>query len=135
MTLNALLAVVILTSAPAPHTVVERLFEAFNRHDTAALQALYAPGARLTSSDFCHPRTAADVPRTYTGIFRAFPNIHDRITAGVFDGDQAAVRFISTGTGAMGRLHQEFITYFRFRNGRIIEDDTVFDTKGRACDP
>jgi hypothetical protein len=39
----------------APGAVVDKLFDAFNRHDVAALQALYAPNARLfdTSGRAC----------------------------------------------------------------------------------
>jgi hypothetical protein len=54
-----LTASVSMTSAPG--AIIDKLFDSFNRHDVAALQALYAPNARLTSSDFCKPRTGADV--------------------------------------------------------------------------
>lgn len=49
----------------APTEVVEAMFAAFNAHDARAIAKLYAPDARLTSSDFCAPRGQRDVVRTY----------------------------------------------------------------------
>jgi hypothetical protein len=74
-----LTASVLMTSAP--RVIIDKLFDSFNRHDVAALQALYAPNARLTSSDFCKPRTGVDVARTYGALFRAFPDIRDDVVA------------------------------------------------------
>ena len=76
-----LTASVSMTSDPA--AIIDKLFDSFNRHDVAALQALYAPNARLTLG---------------------------------------------------GGFPLKLTTFFRFRNGRIIEDDTIFDTGGRACE-
>jgi len=118
----------------SPRAIVEELFRAFNRHDVPALQALYAPDARLTSSDFCKPRTGADVARTYAALFRAFPGIRDEVISIVVDGDQAAVRFRSSNATEGNELHLELMTFFRFKDGRIVEDATIFDTQGRPCE-
>jgi ketosteroid isomerase-like protein len=111
------------------------LFQAFNRHDVAALAALYAPDARLTSSDFCRPRAGADVARTYRGLFDAFPDIRDQLLSVVIEGNQASVRFTTAGGSPGHEFRFELMTYFRFSGGRIVEDDTVFDTQGRPCEP
>jgi len=132
MKVVALMLASSMSVAIGPRSVVEDLFRAFNRHDVPALQALYAPDARLTSSDFCKPRTGADVTRTYAALFREFPDIRDEAISIIVDGDQAAVRFM-TSIGINGNEHFELMTFFRFRNGRIVEDATIFDTKGRAC--
>jgi ketosteroid isomerase-like protein len=121
-------------SMTGPITVIDQLFDAFNRHDVAALQALYAPNARLTSSDFCKPRTGTDVGRTYGAMFRAFPDIRDDVDTIIIDGDRAAVRFVSSSHTPGGKFRLKLMTFFRFRGGRIVEDDTVFDTSGRACE-
>jgi hypothetical protein len=113
--------------------IVDKLFDSFNRHDIAALQALYAPSARLESSDFCKPRTGADVTRTYGAMFRAFPDIRDDVDTIIIEGDRAAVRFVSSSRTLRGDFRLKLITFFRFSGGRIIEDDTIFDTSGRAC--
>ena len=118
----------------SPRAVLDELFRAFNQHDVAALQALYAPDARLMSSDFCRPRTGADVTRTYAALFRAFPGIRDEVISMVIEGDQAAVRFTTSGVTEGNEFHFELMTFFRFRDGLIVEDDTVFDTKGRPCE-
>jgi len=115
-------------------SIVEELFRAFNRHDVSALQALYVPDARLTSSDFCKARTGADVTRTYTALFREYPDIRDEVISIVVDGDQAAVRFMTSSDNEGKEFHFELMTFFRFRDGLIVEDATIFDTKGRPCE-
>ena len=115
-------------------SIVEELFRAFNRHDVSALQALYAPDARLTSSDFCKARTGADVTRTYTALFREYPDIRDEVISIVVDGDQAAVRFMTSSDNEGKEFHFELMTFFRFRDGLIVEDATIFDTQGRPCE-
>lgn len=120
--------------ANSPRAVVEELFRAFNRHDVAALQALYAPDARLMSSDFCSARTGADVTRTYMALFRAFPDIRDDVISMVFDEDRAAVRFMTSGVAGGNDFRFELMTFFRFRDRQIVEDITIFDTKGRPCE-
>ena len=121
-------------SMTGPVAVIDQLFDAFNRHDVAALQALYAPNARLTSSDFCKPRTGTDVGRTYGAMFRAFPDIRDDVDTIIIDGDRAAIRFVSSSRTPGGSFRVKLMTFFRFSGGRIVEDDTVFDTNGRACE-
>jgi ketosteroid isomerase-like protein len=123
-----------LSIATSPRDLIDQLFQAFNRHDVSALQALYAPDARLMSSDFCKPRTGADVARTYRKIFRAFPGIRDDVISVVVDGDQASVRFVTSSGSPGNDFHFELMTFFRFSAGRIIEDDTVFDARGRPCE-
>jgi predicted ester cyclase len=121
-------------SASSSLTIINKLFNAFNQHDTAALQALYSPNAQLTSSGFCKARTGADVARTYAAIFRDIPDIQDEVDSIVIQGDRAAARFVSSGHTPEGEVRLKLVTFFRFKHGRIIEDDTVFDAGGRACE-
>jgi predicted SnoaL-like aldol condensation-catalyzing enzyme len=134
MALHALLLTASVSMTSDPGAIISKLFDSFNRHDVSALQALYAPNARLTSSDFCKPRTGTDVGRTYGAMFRAFPDIRDDVDAIIIDGDRAAVRFVSSSNTPGGNFRLVLMTFFRFSGGRIIEDDTVFDTSGRACE-
>ena len=134
MKVAALMLASSMSLASSPGTIVEELFRAFNRHDVPALQALYAPDARLTSSDFCKPRTGADVTRTYAALFREFPDIHDEAISIVVDGDQAAVRFMTSGGSGENEFEFELMTFFRFRDGLIVEDATIFVTTGRPCE-
>jgi ketosteroid isomerase-like protein len=134
MSIPALFLTASVSMTSDPSAIIARLFELFNRHDVAALQALYAPNARLTSSDFCKPRTGADVARTYRALFRGFPDIRDDVDTIIIEGDRAAVRFVSS-IGKPGEgFPLKLTTFFRFSAGRIIEDDTIFDTGGRTCE-
>ena len=132
MALPALLLSMSMMSGPA--AIVHKLFDSFNRHDSAALQALYAPNAHLTSSDFCRPRSGADVTRTYEALFRAFPDIRDDVKTIIIEGDRVAVRFVSSSRVPGKGFHLKLTTFFRFSGDLIIEDDTIFDTRGRACE-
>jgi hypothetical protein len=134
MSVPALFLTASLSMTSSPGAIIDKLFESFNRHDVAALQALYAPDARLTSSDFCKPRTGVDVARTYGALFRAFPDIRDDVDAIIIEGDRAAVRFVSSIRTPGGGSPLRLTTFFRFSGGRIAEDDTIFDTSGRACE-
>src|ERR1700723_3704256 len=96
MTISALFLSMSMSMMSAQGAIIDKLFDSFNRHDVAALQALYAPNARLTSSDFCKPRTGADVTRTYGALFRAFPDIRDDVETIIIEGDRVAVRFVTS---------------------------------------
>jgi ketosteroid isomerase-like protein len=133
-----LLAVLLLASGPdkpptAPRAVVHAMFEAFNRHDAAGIARLYAPSARLTSPDFCTARGQRDVQRTYAALFAAFPDIRDDVQDMVVEGERVAVRFVALSTA--GKLALPVQAMIRVRDGRIILDDAVFDTGGKACEP
>ena len=134
MSISALFLTASVSMMSDPAAIIDKLFDAFNRHDVAALQTLYAPNARLTSSDFCKARSGVDVARTYGALFRAFPDIRDDVEAIVIEGDRAAVRFVSSIRAPGGGFPLKLTTFFRFSGGRIIEDDTIFDTSGRACE-
>ena len=121
--------------SPSPRAVVRAMFDAFNRHDAAAMARLYASDARLASSDFCAVRTGPnEVLRTYRELFAAFPDIRDDVISIVIDGDQAAVRFTSSSDAPEHKFRLELMTYFRFGDRLIVEDDTIFDTQGRPCE-
>jgi predicted SnoaL-like aldol condensation-catalyzing enzyme len=109
------------------------MFSAFNRHDAAAMEETYAADARLSSSDFCHVRGRSDVIRTYNALFKSFPDIHDNIEAIVSQGDRVAVRF--TATSKQAGMSMTIHTFLRVLDGRIVEDDSIFDNGGRACEP
>ena len=134
MSIPALFLTASVSMMSDPAAIIDKLFDAFNRHDVAALQALYAPNARLSSSDFCKPRTGADVTRTYGAMFRDFPDIRDDVDTLIIEGDRAAVRFVSSSRVLGGGFRLKLMTFFQFSGGRIIEDDTIFDTSGRACE-
>ena len=118
-----------------PRAQIDALFAAFNRHDLAALQSLYLADARLTSSDFCAPRTARDVPRTYGALFATFPDIRDEVDTVIIEGSRAAVRFVSHSEVPGRAFRLTLVTLFEFKSGKIAADETTFDPGGRACEP
>lgn len=127
------LSLVLLLAAAEPRVVVSAMFEAFNRHDAAAIARLYAPDARLTSPDFCAARTGRDVARTYEALFAVFPDIRDEVQDVVADGDTVAVRFVAiSGAGGLRLPVQAMV---RVHRGRIVADDALFDAGGKPCAP
>jgi hypothetical protein len=121
-------------AGPAPEAVVQAMFDAFNRHDAAAMAELYAEDARLASSDFCTPRVGREeVRRTYRELFAQFPDIHDEVQQLVVQGDRVAVRFVATSKLSNPPLALPIATLLTVRSGLIHADDSSFDTQGRAC--
>ena len=130
MMLHLMIAAAAAAASPAgPRATAERFFAAFDAHDVAAIARLYPPDAVLTSSDFCGPRTGADVSRTYEALFKAFPDIKDQVEQMVAEGDSVAIRFTATSGG----FKLPIIAMLRVRDGMIVEDRTVFDNGGRPC--
>lgn len=118
---------------PGSKEVVEAMFSAFNRHDSAAIAELYTNDARLTSSDFCSPRKGKDeVRRTYQELFDDFPDIRDEVETYVVQQDKVAVKF-TAHSEAHGPMKIEIVTFLSVRDGHIVSDESIFDTVGRPC--
>ena len=121
---------------PSPRTVVENRFAAVRRHDVEAIVALYANDAVETSPAFCTERSGPEgVRRTYTELFQAFPAISDDVTSIVVEGERVAVQFTARSKKADGSYAFEvpLANFLVVRHGRIVRDDTYFDTHGRPC--
>jgi ketosteroid isomerase-like protein len=135
ITLVGTLQVSAVLAVPAPRDVVRSMFDAFNRHDAAAMAALYAADARLSSPDFCSLRGKNDVERTYNDLFKAFPDIRDDIDSMIANEDRVAVRFTARSSAGSEPLALRIMTFLTVRDGHITQDDSLFDTKGRPCLP
>ncbi len=121
---------------PSPRAVVENRFAAVKRHDVEAIVALYANDAVETSPAFCTGRSGPDgARRTYTELFQAFPDITDDVTSIVVEGERVAVQFTARSRKPDGSYAFEvpLANFLIVRHGRIVRDDTYFDTRGRAC--
>jgi ketosteroid isomerase-like protein len=127
--------VIALTAAanpPSPRATVEAMFAAFNRHDAAAMAALYSIDAMLNSSDFCAPRNGpAEVERTYAALFQAFPDIRDEGMTFVTEGNRAAVQFVARSD--QGRLNLPIGAFLVVSSGRIIRDEAYFNAGAAPC--
>ena len=128
-------AALIQTPPETNRAATEAFFVAFNARDFVAMEALYAPDAVLTSSDFCAPRGRSDLRRTYQTLFDGHPDVQDVVQTMVAQDDHVAVRFHAVAEAGSRPMRLPLMTFLRFRDGLIVEDDTIFDTGGRACEP
>lgn len=114
---------------------VEAVFAAFNRHDAAAMAALYAPDAVLATSDYCEPlRGRAAVRRLHEELFAAVPDIQDEVLEYYVEGNRVAVRFVSRSRLPGRAFEMEIADFFEVRNGLVVNDRTIFNA-GQKCKP
>lgn len=117
-------------------SVVQAKFAAVNRHALEDIVALYAPDADVTAPDFCSPRHGRDdVRRTYQALFSAFSDISADVQEYVEEGDRVAVRFIVRSRLPGRSFEVPIMNFFSVRNGVIVSDEGMFDTRGRKCSP
>lgn len=117
-------------------SVVQAKFAAVNRHSLEDIVALYAVDAKLTAPDFCLPRHGHDdVRRTYQALFGAYPDISVDVQEYVEEGDRVAVRFIVRSSLPDRGFAVPIMNFFSVRNGVIVSDEGLFDTRGRKCSP
>jgi len=136
LTAGALTACAAYPERKSAKAVVEQRFAAVRQHDVDAIVMLYASNAVETSPGFCHERLGRDgVRRTYTELFKAYPNITDDVVATLVDGDHVAVQFVARSRKPDGSLLFEvpLANFLTVQHGLITRDETYFDTKGRPC--
>lgn len=126
-----------MTVAQAPaKSVVQAKFAAVNRHSLEDIVALYAVDAEVKAPDFCSPRHGhEDVRRTYQAMFSAYPDISAEVQEYVQEGDRVAVRFIVRSNLPGRSFEVPIMNFFSVRNGVIVSDEGLFDTRGRKCSP
>ena len=120
----------------SPEAVVRKRFEATANRDIDAIAALYASDAIETSPAFCVPRQGSvGARKTYGDLFRDAPGIENQVTNFVVDGNRVAVQFIARLRKPDGSIAFEapLANFLTVERGRIVRDDTYFDTKGRPC--
>ena len=117
-------------------SVVQAKFAAVNRHALEDIVALYAADADVTAPDFCSPRHGHDdVRRTYQALFSAVPDISVEVQEYLEQGDRVAVRFIVRSSLPGRAFEVPIMNFFSVRNGVIVSDEGMFDTRGRKCSP
>lgn len=127
-------------ATPVPQTsarsVIEAKFAAVNRHALEDIVALYATDAELTAPDFCSPRHGRDdVRRTYQALFSAIPDLSVEVQEYLQEGERVAVRFIVRSTLPDRSFQVPIMNFFSVRDGVIVSDEGLFDTRGRKCTP
>jgi ketosteroid isomerase-like protein len=120
----------------SPEAVVKKRFEATANRNLDAIAALYAADAIETSPAFCTPRQGSvGARKTYGDLFRDAPGIENEVTNFVVEGNHVAVQFIARVRKPDGSIAFEvpLANFLTVERGRIVRDDTYFDTKGRPC--
>ncbi len=119
--------------------VMQAMFDAFNRHDLEALQALYADSAIIMSPEMPEPAIGSHhVAAIYGSLFQMAPNVQDEVIHYIHKDGEIAVEFISSGTvenispddPAEMRGKQFEIKIFsrlKIKDGKIVEDISYFD--------
>lgn len=120
----------------SPQAVVARRFAAVARHDLETIVGLYANDAVETSPAFCADRIGQEgVRRTYSELFTRYPTITAEEPTFVVQGDRVAVQFLARTRTPDGSIAFEgrLANFLVVKNGRIVRDDTYYDTGGQPC--
>jgi ketosteroid isomerase-like protein len=125
-------------AVPAAHSTgraidtVRQKFNAFNRHDTAMIQAIYARDAILHSPDYPNLEGNEPIADTYRRLFEAIPDAKDNLELLETSANHVYAQFILTGhwKGAEDKpLSIRIISVYAVKGGHIIDDSTYYDRK------
>jgi ketosteroid isomerase-like protein len=112
---------------------VQEKFAAFNRHDAAAIEQLFATDARLHSPDYPDLAGNVAIADTYRRLFAAIPDARDEVTLLESGPQRVYVQFVLRGHwggDATKPLAVRIISVYRVVGSHIVEDDTYYDRKG-----
>lgn len=117
----------------------ERRREAWTRRDPAALAASYADDAVVTSPMFPRAEGRTAIERSFTSLFRMFPDWEMLAEEPCIDGDRAMqqcrVRATHLGDfmgipGTGKRMEFECVLVMQLRDGKIAQERRVYDFTG-----
>lgn len=111
---------------------VRAKFEAFNRHDVAAIQASYAPNAVLHSPDYPDLHGNSAIAQTYRQLFDALPDAADAVRDLGYFKDKIYAQFVLTGhvKGAPDKsVTVRIASVYTIKDNLIVEDSTYYDRK------
>ena len=127
------------TLAHDRHAVLDRLFEAFNRHDADAVIACFTPTIIFDAAagpESCGRRFtgAAEVRSAFVGVWTSFPDVAWHVGRHTLAGDRAFTewRFVATAADG-GRIDVEGVDLFVFE-GALIASKRAF-RKERPVQP
>jgi ketosteroid isomerase-like protein len=109
---------------------VRKKFDAFNRHDAAAIQEIYASNATLHSPDYPSLEGNASIADTYRKLFDAIPDAKDNLELLETSANHVYAQFVLTGhwKGAEDKpLNVRIISVYAVKDGHIVEDSTYYD--------
>lgn len=107
-----------------PEIVARQVFDAFNAHDWAKMESLYADSVIL--QDPAYPGGKKGKVGI-TDFYKSVPDIHDEVKNIFARGNQAVIEFVSTGT-IDGRVFElPICTVLTIEHGKVIRDNTYYD--------
>jgi steroid delta-isomerase-like uncharacterized protein len=121
--------------------ILQRHLDALNRHDVAALAAMYAEDAVLISPMFHTVRGRQAIAESFVRLFEIFPDyaITARDALFLTDGDRAAQFSTVTGTHRVGfyglpptghEIQYQAARLFTLARGLIVSEQRVYDFAG-----
>ncbi len=121
------------TMATLDHsTFVKTYFDHFNKHDWAAMAAMYAESAEFkdpTLGPGIVPQTRQQTIDKYAALNEIFPDLRDKVINIYPSGEKhVIVEFVSSGTAPDASTFElPICTIFTIENGLITKDFTYFD--------
>jgi ketosteroid isomerase-like protein len=125
-------------AVPAAHSsrnaidTVRQKFDAFNRHNTAMIQAIYARDATLHSPDYPSLQGNEPIADTYRKLFEAIPDAKDNLELLETSATHVYAQFVLTGhwKGEEDKpLSIRIISVYAVKGGHIVDDSTYYDRK------
>jgi len=115
-----------------PTSVVRQKFAAFDRHDTPAIQNLYATEAVLRSPDYPELHGNAQIADTYQRLLKAVPDARDEVQSLDLCGDKVYAQFLLVGhwLGSADKpIRVPILSVYTVHGGHIVADTTYYDRK------
>lgn len=112
--------------------VVQSKFAAFNQHDVAAIENIYATGALLNSPDYRNLVGNKPIAETYRKLFDAIPDAKDDVELLEAAGNHIYVQFVLSGhwNGIADKpLGVRIMAVYKVVDGHIVDDATYYDRK------
>jgi ketosteroid isomerase-like protein len=111
---------------------VRQKFAAFDQHDTATIQNLYATDAVLHSPDYPDLHGNAPIAETYQRLFKAIPDARDELQSLDACGERVYAQFLLTGhwEGSPNKpIRVPILSVYTVHGGQISADSTYYDRK------
>jgi limonene-1,2-epoxide hydrolase len=120
------------TSEVEPIRTVELKFAAFNRHDAAAIETLYASNAILRSPDYPELLGNSKIADTYRWIFDAIPDAKDSIVTIESTANHVYVQFVLSGhlkSAENKPINVRIMSVYTVKDHLVVSDSTYYDRK------
>lgn len=115
-------------AAPSPAETVRAFYDAFEKHDAAAMGALYANDVKFQDAIFQFDDKQG-VTKMWTNLFKTDPNAKLKFTVDSSSGDTVKGHWVAD-YHVLGRpVHNEVSTQLKVKDGKIVEHHDDFSWK------